>query len=112
MKFKEKSLEEIMDFINNEIPFNELKKNSGIYETRPIIRNIAEEYDISIGVTYEDIEGKEELGEWYYYNIFAGEEYVDLGEHCVGYKNDKVPTSTVMEIRKEISKLLGENKES
>lgn len=117
--FKGKSLKEIADFIKKEIPFNEMIENSGIYETNVIVRNIEKEYDITIGVSYEDsnrigepyeLESGEKLEKWYYYNVFAGKEYVDLLGDCVGRIEDKLPTSVLIAIRKEISKLLGEDK--
>lgn len=105
IKFKEKSLAEIEDFINEEIPFDELEKNGGIYETNVIAKDLFGD-NITIGVAYEDVEGNEGLGEWYYYNIFAGQEYIDLGKNYAGFTNNKTPTSALIAIKNKICELI------
>lgn len=115
--FREKDLNEILDFINKEFSFDKMIKNAGIYETGVIARNIEDEFNITIGVTYEDANGCGEpyeledgtkLEEWYFYNIFAGKEYVSISGDCVGRIDNRVPESVLISIRESISELLGE----
>ena len=102
MQSKEKSLEEIKVFIKKEIPFDTMEKNGGIYESSSIGKD---EYggDITIGVSYEE---NEEDGEFYYYNIFVGEEYIDVANGELVYLDDKIPTSILSKIRYGIYELL------
>lgn len=105
INFKEKTLAGISDFIKKEIPFDKIKKNGGVYETSSIEKDFFGD-DITIGVTYEDIEWDESLEPRYYYNIFVGNKYIDLGEECIGYPHDEIPISTLTSIKKEICKFL------
>lgn len=56
------------DFIFANIPFAELQKNQGIYET-PAINGK------SIGVSYEDTEDASDV---FIYNIFCNGEYINI----------------------------------
>ena len=99
MKFTLETLPNISEFIKNQIPFNELKKGEGIFET-DFINNS----DFTIGVSYETNDDGEEV---YIYNVFAGTryiennvifggEYINIGE--TGNKEDILPVSVINEI--------------
>lgn len=94
-----KTSSQILDFINAEIPFNELKKNAGIFETNVITRRGDD--NITIGISYEDEEDEKDV---YIYNIFIDEEYVNLYNR--GNKENKTPISLINEIRDEIRNIL------
>lgn len=109
-KPKNKSVEEIKEFIKREVPFDKLIKNSGIYETSPLAI-LNDGSFITVGVSYEDNldyeEGEENynnrnLKEFYCYNLFAYIAYIDL-YHSYVDKNELIPASTVDEIIYEIS---------
>lgn len=109
-KPKNKSVEEIKEFIKREVPFDKLIKNSKIYKTSPLAVLDNGSF-ITIGVSYEDNldyeEGKENynnrnLKEFYCYNLFIYGIYIDLYHSHVD-KNELIPTSTVEEIIYEIS---------
>lgn len=85
-----------LDFINKEISFDKIIKNEGIYETSPIGNT-----DISIGVSYEGVNDEEDV---YIYNVFAKEEYINIGNR--GDNNDKTPVLVIDEIRTVLSKLI------
>lgn len=103
------SILEITTFIEKEIPFDKMIKNAGIYETAVLAR-LDDGTGITIGVCYEDNIDYEEgvseefTKEHYYYNVFAGQEYIDLSNSCA-YKDNLIPESTIKEILHEISSL-------
>lgn len=115
-KPKNINIEEITEFIKKEIPFDKMLKNCGIYETSPLAideNNCA----ITIGVTYEDnLDFEEGISDYnnenhkehYCYNIFIGEEYINI-DNSIAYKNDLTPTSTVEELVREIKELVNKD---
>lgn len=107
MFFKEKSIEEIKKFLEDEICFDELVLDGGIYETKPIVRNVSEGYDITVGISYESCyEGSD--NRYYYYNVFAEEEYMDIGGVDASDK-ERVSLEVISAIRDTISYLLCED---
>lgn len=105
MSFKEKSLIELTDFIKKEIPFDSMKKNNGVYETSSLGKSLSGN-NITIGVSYEDYEDNGSIREVYYYNIFDGEEYIDVMNGDFAYKGYKLPMWVVNKLKKEICKLI------
>jgi hypothetical protein len=88
MKFTLETLPNISEFIKNQIPFNELKKGEGIFET-DFINNS----EFTLGVSFEDNDDGEEV---YIYNIFAGDEYINIAE--TGNKENITPNAVIDEI--------------
>lgn len=86
------SATEILDEINKDIPFNNLIKNKGIYETRTLANS-----SISIGLSYEDEDEKEV----YIYNVFVEDQYINISGR--GNKKDILPDAVINEILSEIS---------
>lgn len=103
------SILEITKFIEKEIPFDRMIKNLGIYETGVLAR-LDDGDEITIGVCYEDNIDYEECvseeftKEHYYYNLFAGGEYIDLS-NSYAYKDNLIPEVTIKEILEEIFSL-------
>lgn len=67
------TVKDIITFLKDNVPFDELVKNKGIYET-DLIKNTS----ITIGVSYEDLktdDGKDTY-DGYHYNVFADGEYI------------------------------------
>lgn len=63
------TFEKLKQIINTEIPFNDLKKNEGIFE-------FYEMGNISIGISYED---DEDGNDCYIYNLFYDvDEYINI----------------------------------
>ena len=87
-------MENLKKIILSKIDFNSIVKGNGIYETSDIK---AENGNcISIGVSYEDLDDKNDA---YVYNIFNGGnngEYIYISE--TGDINDKLPSSVLIEM--------------
>lgn len=90
------SAAEILDIINKDVPFDNLMKNIGIYETRSLSSDLI----ISVGVSYEDDEDNKEI---YIYNVFIDDEYIHISE--TGTKEDRLPTAVINRILSEISSI-------
>lgn len=111
---KSMSVEDMAEFIRGEISFDKMIKNSGIYETSPVAIMREDDCSVTIGVTYEDNpdfvkEAKEcaskNQKEHYYYNIFIGQEYVDI-DNSTAYKENPIPALTVKSLIHEIDELV------
>lgn len=107
------SLTYLKNFIEQEIDFDNMLVNSGLYETNAIAKHIGFDgiEDITIGVCFENSEaigGPYEyndgtvLEEFYTYNIFVGDEYINIFGGTIGSVEDRLPESTLALIRKEI----------
>lgn len=73
--------------IMNEVPFSELEKNSGIFEF------CEDSGKRSLGVSYEDSEDNKEV---YIFNIFVGEEYINISG--AGTKENPLPEDVLYEL--------------
>lgn len=80
---------EMRDIINELCPWESLKKNQGITEI------YVEANEISIGVSYEDID---KLNDIYIYNLFYKDEYINI----LGYGTieNRLPEFVVQELTK------------
>lgn len=85
----ELTIENLADFIKKELPFNDLKIDTGIAETNNINNT-----DISIGVSYERDENGNNV---FIYNLFAGEEYINISNK--GTDKNKMPNSVLIELK-------------
>lgn len=92
IKFTLETLPNISDFISAQIPFKEMIKDNGIYETDFINGS-----NMSIGVSFETNDDGEEV---YIYNVFAGDNYINIDE--AGNKENIMPDSVINEILEKL----------
>lgn len=78
---------EMKNIINELCPWESLKKNQGITEF------CVEDNEISIGVSYEDID---ELNDIYIYNLFYKDEYINISGY--GTIENRLPEFIIQEL--------------
>lgn len=86
------SIEEMKEIIMNEVPFSELQKDKGIYEFH-------ENGEKSLGISYESGIDFDERTDVYVYNVFIGEEYINVSGY--GTKENRLPEEVLNELVKE-----------
>ena len=84
--------EKMQAIIITEVPFADLQKNKGIFEFH-FEMNENKGYEKSLGISFED---KDDETDIYIYNIFLGNEYVNIGN--VGTKENPIPNKVLEEL--------------
>lgn len=89
------TLEKIKNAILKEVSFSKLEKNKGIYEFFKHGDNSKSfnPENLSLGISYEDIDNEKDI---YIYNIFAGEEYINI--NAKGTKENPIPNEVLKEL--------------
>lgn len=98
------TLEKIKNSILTEVPFSSLEKNKGIFEFFEHGDNSKgfNPENLSLGISYEDIDEEKDV---YIYNIFAGEEYINISNR--GSKENPIPDEVLRELVETWNNLKG-----